>query len=229
MAYIHLNRISELAAESALLKHMAECACYNSDAKKDRLTDQDFVAMIKTHKQAKNLLDKLKQLHQTCADFAAGNLQPYLDQYNKWADEDTPPFDVWEELERCFNTFSVDDLPERINQYAELLAFSRSFADLQKAKREGLNKFFGTLPRYYQAVDEEGQTVLIAENEMPADILHERAVSQEIAEVEIEYCLDQYDEFYQIAAGVFGASTGGDIKDCAEVILSLFSPYPSVS
>ena len=210
---------------------MAECACYNTDEKNDRLTDYDFVAMIKTHKQAHNLLTKLKKMHQVCTDFAAGNLHPYIDEFEKWKESETDVFDIWEELEGCFNTFSVDDLPEKIEQYTELLNYSRHFAQLQKAKREGLERFFGSLPRYYPAVDEEGGTVMIPQSEMPADVLHERAVRNEIAEVEIEYCLDRYNEFYQIAAGIYSSYAGAsdDVAPCAEVILSLFSPYAADS
>ena len=228
MAYINLNRIGELADESALLKHMAECACYNTDEKKDRLTDYDFVAMIKTHKQAQNLLTKLKKMHQVCTDLATGNIQPYIDEFEKWKESDADAFDVWEELERCFNTFSVDDLPQHIEQYSELLNYSRHFAELQKAKRVGLEQFFGTMPRYYQGVDEEGQPVMIPESEMPTDVLHQRDVRNEIAEVEVEYCLDNYNEFYQIASGIYGSYAGAsdDTAPCAEAILSLFGPYP---
>ena len=189
MAYINLKQIGELALEALTHKHMADCQCYNTDAKKDRLDDGLFVALIKTHKQGQNLFEKLTRLHQTCTDFAAGNVQSYIDD----------PFVV---LERCFDTSSIDDLPVRIEQYSELVTLSHCYAETQRNKRKGLQMLFGNIPRYFQAIDEAGETVMIPESEMPADFLEKRAATEEIADIEMEYCLDKYNEFYILATSL---------------------------
>ncbi|GAB4017128.1 hypothetical protein [Spirosoma koreense] len=227
MAYINLQQIGELASETLSLQLMAESYCFGTDSEKKEIDDSTFVALIKTHKQAENLFNKLRQLHQVCTDFVNGNLQPYIDKHEQWKEDDDDVFEPWDELDRCFNTYSIHDLPERIEQYAELMTFVQSFAELQKRQREGFAKFLGKMPRYFTATDEAGQTVMIPESEMPADFLHQRAVSEEIAEVEMEYCLDRYNDFYFTASAIYGSRAGAsdDVASCAELILGLFAPY----
>ena len=223
MAYIHLHQIAELAKEASLLKNIAISQCYNSEAKKHRIDDAQFVYAIKTNAQAQNLLKNLRKLHQLCTDFATGNFQPYIDKYTQCAEDETEVFDPFEELDFCFNVSSVYDLPVRIERYSELLVFSQNFAEIQKVKREGRKQFWGNIPRYYETTDSEGQLVMVPEHEVPEDIRLKRDANQEIADIELEYCLDRYNEFYVHATGLLSAFSDGDIQGCAEAILSLFN------
>ena len=221
MALINLSLIGELALEALSNYESGESHCYNSKSRP--MPDDVFVVLVKTYKQAKNLHSKLDKLHQVCTDFAAGNFDAYIDEFEKWKETDEEAFDPFNELESCFGCSSVDDLPPQIEQYRELLSLSQTFAEARKRKWEAFEKFFGAVPRYYQATDETGETVMIPESELPESFRHQQAVNKEIADVQVEYCLDGYNQFYQQATGLLSAHMGGDIQVCAQAILSLFS------
>ena len=113
-------------------------------------------------------------------------------------------------------------LPERIEQYAELVDLSRQFATLQTVKRQGIEKFFGHLTIYRSATDENGQIVMVPESSLSETVRNEQEANRQIAYIEVEYALDGYNEFYEHATGLLSAYMGGDIKACTEAILSFF-------
>ncbi|GAB4007166.1 hypothetical protein GCM10028808_10530 [Spirosoma migulaei] len=224
MAYINLKLIGELVEEASTNYGMLQSTGYRAD-KTDPLPDDTFVTIVKTHWQAENLLEKLTCLHQVCSDFSTGNFDFYIVAFNqlKESGDIEGEFDPFEELEICFGGQSVDDLPRQIEQYLELLCFSRSFASIQQQKRAANRHLYRKLPLYYPTKNEAGETVMIKTSDLPESFCHQQAVNREITEVEIEHCLDRYNEFYTHATGLLSAFPDGDIQGCAEAILSLFS------
>ena len=93
MALIQLKYIGELNLQALSLKAMAEHACYNTHGETHNIDDADFVRLFKTHRQADNLYTKLEKIQRVCRDFSTGNFQPYIDEYEKWAENEDTLFD----------------------------------------------------------------------------------------------------------------------------------------
>ncbi|WP_461043690.1 hypothetical protein [Spirosoma harenae] len=224
MAYINLRHIGELYLEALTNYQLAESFCYNCDSKTSQIPDDVFMRLAKAHRQAENLHKKLSRLHQVCTDFAAGQFDAYIDEHTKWKENEEDAFDPFAELESCFDCSSVCDLPTQIEQYLELLSLSHTYAQGKQQKWLAFEQFFGRLARYYPTTDASGRTVMVPESEMPESLLHEQSVNREIQDVEVEFCLDNYNVFYDRALGLISAYMGGDVQECAQIILSLFSP-----
>ncbi|GAB3780609.1 hypothetical protein GCM10028818_33110 [Spirosoma horti] len=223
MTYINLRHIGELAIEALSNYQLAESYCYNTSSQTDQIPDDIFVVLAKTYRQAQNLHTKLTRLHQVCTDFIAENFDPYIDEHEKWAENEDQVFNPFECLERCFDCASVEDLPDQIEQYRELLSLSHSFGATQQIKNKAIQDTFGDLLWYYAATDTEGETVMISERELPESFRHQQAVKQEISDIQVEFCLDGYNAFYEHATGLLSAYNGGDVQACAQRILLLYA------
>lgn len=223
MALINLSAIGELSIEALDGKCLVDSYCFNCDSRdSDSVDPAVHLRLYKAYRQADNLFNRLEKLHKTCTDFAAGNFESYRAEWEKWPENEDEPFDPFHELEWQFNEQTVYDLPEHIDQYAELVIMATNFVHVQKKKREGFKMFFGELPMYVMTKDEEGETVMIPEADLPEDVKLNREVNEEIKQIEVEYCLDGYDDFYkQARATIERHKESGAITECAEKILSL--------
>ena len=229
MALIDLSKIGELSIEALDGKHLVDSYCFNNGSKV--LTPIDpavHLRLYKAHRQADNLYKRLRQLHTICTDFVAGNIEPYRAKWEEYQEDESGTFDPFQELDWQFDEQSVYDLPEHISQYEELEIMADNFAHIRKRKREGFKKFFGELPMYVTAKNDEGETVMIPESELPESIRLNREVNEEIKQVEVEYCLDGYDAFYsQARALIWLHRESGNITECAKGILSLINSKSS--
>lgn len=212
---------------------LAESVSYGWDPNEGQLCDPiTYTGLIKSHYQGHNLAKQLTEFHQVCVDFAAGEFQKYIDQYEEYTDDDSPPFDPFDELTYYFDggmiegATSTHSLPPTIEQYTELMTSLRAYTAVQAARREGFKTLFGDkVPYHYLAEDEDGQPVSIPESEMPADVLSEITANRDIHEIEMEYALDGYNEFYQKARQIitdWATSTEPDAVGCAIELLTLF-------
>lgn len=228
MALIDLNQLKKLKQQASLQNAFVDSHCYNCESKTKTLPDDLFIYAIKAHRQAKNLTRQLTKLHAICTDYVAGNFQPYIDAHLEW-DEDGAPFEPINELLCCFELGTIHDLPQTIQQYAELLALTRRFSEVRQKQRMGFQQSFPTLQAHYPATNEDGETILIPGSELPEDVLNTIAANKEIAEIEVEYCLDGYDEFHWQAMSLINIHRTGDIVECAKAILSLFAKPKSIN
>ncbi|GAB4035015.1 hypothetical protein [Spirosoma gilvum] len=206
MALINLEHISELANEALTNYELLQILCFNSGGEATQIPDEVFAVTVKTRWQAENLEAKLFKLHQVCSDFVDGNFGPYIEVFERWRDDTGGVFDPFDELDVCFNCDSPDDLPDRIEHYGELLQLSLTFSKIQQQKQASFHQMDSKQPWYN------------TESE------HQRRVNEEIKAVQVEYCLDHYNLFYEQATGLLSAHRGGDILTCSEAILDLFSP-----
>ena len=222
MALIDLSQLKQLKQQASLQNAFVDTHCYNSEGKTKTLPDDLFIYAIKAHRQAKNLTRQLTKLHTICTDYVAGNFQSYIDAHLAWDEEDAP-FEPINELLCCFTIGTIHDLPQTIGQYAELLALTRRFSEIRQKQRLGFQQSFPTLQAHYPAIGQDGETILIPESELPEDVLNTIAANKEIAEIEVEYSLDGYDEFYRQVMSLINTHKSGDVVECAKSILSLFA------
>lgn len=228
MALMNLTLLGELALEAYSQKHTCYAYCYNTDARPQSFDDSLFVQIIKTNKQAENLLDQLRKLHKECTDFSAGNMDAYLEEFEKWVDLEDGVFDPFKTLLYHFDGEVITDLPERIEQYDELVHLAAQYGLVKKAKDDALKQFFPGLTFSYRATNEAGDDIFIPEDQMPKDQLNTIESNQQIKQIEVEYCLDGYNEFYGKCLEIIHTyEPSGLIKACADEILSLYAPYQS--
>jgi len=221
MPLIDLKLISELAVEANSQRMLAEVQSYGWE-KENRLDSVTYMGLIKTHYQASNLLKQLRALYEVCVDFAAGHFEGYLNDFEEFTEEDLPYF-LFDDLSFYFNRETVYSLPSTIEQYDELVNVAAVFAKIQAAKEENFARFFGNASKQYLSVNQEGRSILIPESAMPADELSRIQANNEIRDIEIEYCLDGYNQFYEQCLQLIQShQEKGDIQGCAEKILQLY-------
>lgn len=214
---INLNHIGSLAAVAkANYINLAENHIYNAASNSGQVTTQPFVTLLKMHLQAQNLLTKLRRVHKTCTDFVTGNFDSYIDAHNwheaKQSEEFRSPYEPINELHHCFSGMMADGLPTRIEQYSELVSLARSFADHCKTLR----------PYQFELVDSTGYVDIVSEEDL-SDETRLRLVSErESQNVEVQFCLDQYNTFYELATGLLIEDTSEDVQSIAQSMLTFF-------
>ncbi len=222
MTLININLIQELETQSDLREALATSYCYNTKGEKS-IDAATFMECVKVAKQADQLLKHFQGLYKECTDFVAGNFEPYIDKYMAYEAEDQ--FDPFQELYYHFESGTIFDLPESIEQYRELVDPASTFTNFKKKSNEGLEEYLG-FTKYYTASDEDGNDIAIPRSEMPEDILNVMDANEEIKSISVEYCLDGYNEFYrQCRALIDNHRPYGRIAECATAILALFAPY----
>ncbi|GAB4032919.1 hypothetical protein [Spirosoma gilvum] len=224
MSLIHLPQIRELYQEAQLRKHLVDSYSYTPKAEMDTLLDDAMmVSIFRMHSQARNLLDQLTKLHQVCSDFASGKLQNYLTQH--LADTgDKESFDPFFELDYLFNGETIYDLPSTIESYEELYAMSLNFANIRQAADRAFELAFEGKLNWHLPIQEGNQTRYVPENELPQDLVNNFRYEQQIANIQIEYCLDRYNQFYSNCLRIIQLHrTDGTIQECAREILTLIS------
>ena len=226
MVLINLKLIGQVALQGLEQKFTLDSYCYNHH-RRTQPEDDIFVFLYKGYKQADNLFDQLKKLHQVCSDFATGNLQPYVDEHeyyrNGSPDEETDIFNPFDSITYPFHSRTIDDLPAQIEQYVELKQMVSRFSAVQAKKREGFKKFFGELTVYQATTGPDGEGIMVP---LDDETREQHAIQAEIEEVNIEYCLDRYNEFYLICQSLIDSHQAtGSYMECATEILALFAPY----
>lgn len=156
-----------------------------------------YLERQKADYQCDCILSRLERLFSLLGDFAASNFQPHIDATQEFREDDTE-FDPYAEIEYLLATDGINDLPDKIQRFYDLLAFSQTMSIRKQVLRDSFEQFFGgKLMRHYQYQDENGETVMVQEDELPIEMVAElkisREVNEELAAVEIEHCLDNYD------------------------------------
>ena len=157
-----------------------------------------YLERVKANYQCGCILSRLERLHSLLADFAEEKFQAHIDYYVENSDGEESEFDPYVEIEYLLTTDGINDLPDKIQRFYDLLAYSQTISIRKQVLRDSVEQFFGgKLKRHYQYQDENGETVMVPEDELPAEMLAELKISREVkeglAEVEIEHCLDNYD------------------------------------
>lgn len=203
-ALINLKLMDELENQGMRYLGWVEGSCYGWNHPAE-VHGENFIKCVKTYFQACNLKNSLSGLHQVCSDFVAGNFQLYMDEHNKCVDPDNPqPYDPFNELTRFFIDESahpsVNRLPERIEQYTELLMMVSDHSESQRI--------------FLKSADRQEYDVAIDPNE----------IANELTQIEVDYCLDKYDHFYWLCRDLIDAyQPTGDVQTCAAKILSMFT------
>ena len=198
---MNIKLIKELLDQAILEEDIVMNSCYNMPGDPSVIMAGEFIFFIKSAKQAQVLFDNLTDLYKECSDFILGNFQPYIDEHKKWVDDESLVYNPFSELHYHFHSGLHTSLPEIIEQYRELLAFTRKFADLRRRLDEGFD-------------------VLVSDISPDEGTLAER----EINSINIEYCLDGYNNFYQQCRALIEIHRReGTIKACSESILMLFT------
>ncbi|GAB2547226.1 hypothetical protein [Spirosoma aerophilum] len=211
MALINLELLRILFNEAQLNRNAAIRQSFNVPADPDndsapaKISDNLYVHLVKTHAQAKVIYKNLKRIHKVSTDFAAGNFQPYVDKQNRFEEKNNVPadergfYDPFCELDIPFNHAFNYPLPRRIEQFKELFDLSQQFTKVRALKRDGLNPFFGNEPLWYEYTNEDGQTDVFPPSDLPEDFVQKQIIADELRSIEVEYCLDGYNEFYFLA------------------------------
>jgi hypothetical protein len=185
MVFLNLKLIEELERETTAQFFLAETESYGW-TEVSTMRDSTFTGLAKAYFQGKNLCFQLKRLHTMCTDFVVGNFQKYADEFNEYA-EDGESYDPFQDIEYIFTNNTVFVLPPRIEQYAALMLTVRGFSEFKKLKRQTYGKVFGE-PIDYLTTKPFHEGI--------AQLANEVRVNREIREIEVEYCLDRYNDFY---------------------------------
>lgn len=226
MALINLNLINKLESQADVGRSFAESCCYNN-SEESQVTPDLFMSCIKRAMQADALFKHLVELYKKSKDFAAGNFQPHIDEYNSYREsEEDPDFDPFDELYYHFDSGMISDLPKTIEQYSELLELLHNFGEYREKLDQGFTEFFGDTLTTYHVVDVEGEPELVPRHELPEDMINQMDANRQIEGISIEYCLDGYNEFYRQCLGLINSHRQqGTIHECAKAILALYVPY----
>lgn len=224
MALINLKLIKELYLEAKDSKRQILECCYNWNNTVPELDSNAVATLIITYAQAKNLYRALSELHQICLDFSAGNLKRYHKIYHElYGPHPELPYDPFDELWADFIPTSAISLPPVIEQYRVLGTLVLQFSQIRKMKREGIEGHFKGIPYAFSKTDAEGKTVIITKDSVSPEQWQQYEYKREIWEIEIEYCLDNYDQFYaQCVELIRFHELTGDYQTCAQQILTLY-------
>src|SRR5690606_10025220 len=214
MAKISLKHIQKLG-QLARMTDASELAALNVD----RMTEsaQDLITywlMHKTTFQYKNLRDGLTVLINKLKDFESGNIDSYIDEANKY----DYVFDPYECLMFEFDSGSIYDLPERIEQYRELLNLSRSAGQIANGIESAFTKAFPGLTPYVLAKDEDGNDIAIPKDMAPKSVQDRIEIHKDLANIETEHCLDSYNEWRKNMVEMIKRKA--DFKEMLETIIS---------
>ncbi|GAB3643954.1 hypothetical protein [Spirosoma arcticum] len=226
MALINLTLISEVVMQALHLSFSNHRDYFNWPQDAEHRHDQHTYQLLKTYEQGSNLQKQLVRVHKVCSDFSAGNVQPYIDEHLEYCHPEDDPFDPFHIMQFPFVSNDIHNLPPAIEQYAELVILARGFTTIKRAQDEAFEQFFGGLTKYYVGTDEAGEKVMVPTTDMPEEFIHQSDINRQIKHVEVEYCLDGYNDFYAQALALIEAHRPlGDAKECAAKILALFAPW----
>ncbi|MBD2704437.1 hypothetical protein IC229_27600 [Spirosoma sp. BT702] len=192
------------------------------------IDDESRVRLHRMCVQARNLWMHLAKLHQTCFDFAAGNIKPYADYWYSFAepDEEPEPHNPFQDITDCFGFGSATDLPSDIGQYKELLVMVAIYGGVESAKWERYKEQMGDtyLVSGYEQLANGALILWPASKEMK----EQREIERLQEAIDVEFCLDNYNKFYEVSQAIIAAhKVWNDHVGCATEILKLFAPRES--
>lgn len=191
MIKINLKHIQKLG-KLARMTDASESAALNVDRRTESAQDLiTYWLMHKTTVQYKNLRDRLKALICKLNDFQSGNIDSYIDAANKY----DYTFEPYECLMFELDGGSIYDLPERIEQYRELLNFSRSAGQIANGIESAFTKAFPGLTPYVLAKDQDGNDIAIPKDMAPKSVQDRIEINKDLGNIETEHCLDSYNEW----------------------------------
>lgn len=228
MALINLRHIAKIRLECFHFKTAVECSSFDTSTwAATHWTDQLYTSLYCRWLQADNLHTQLQNVYKTATDFAAGDVQKELDSWVDFYGADGEPFDPFSVLESTFGHESVYDLPERIEQYRELVFYVDNLPVFSESKNKVFDSLFGGMTKYYPGKDENGDPVMIAEADLTPEQQEQVRLGQieeQINDVDAAYALVGYDEFYATCRKLFDTyRPTGNYQACAAGILALFA------
>lgn len=167
------------------------------------------------------ILQRATGIYERALAFSKGEYDKYLDEYNEYADGTFDPFDPYTEIGWLLTTDGIDDLPESISLFKELVSFVDTYIPRRKAMKTAFRALFnGDVKPYYRCLDEDDNVIMVPADELPESILEEIQTDLEVRDgllmINIEHCLDNYDEWFIQAKSI--VDNRGDFKS----IVALF-------
>jgi uncharacterized protein YozE (UPF0346 family) len=125
MQQIDFEALRTLAAtiDAEMVNHVRPNALHHPSG--DHVDSNRFIYLTRAVFQAKELVATLEDFRTECQDFATGNLQLYIDDFNK----DNPQgkmFFVFDEIWKRFDSNNDYAFPKQISQFSELVDFAES-------------------------------------------------------------------------------------------------------
>ena len=214
MIKINLKHIQKLG-QLARMTDISEAAALNLPEVSRRQEDQIvYWIMHKITVQYKTLYNRLNTLILILKDFESGNIDSYIDEANKY----DYVFDPYECLMFELDGGSIYDLPERIEQYRELLNLSRSAGQIANGIESAFTKAFPGLTPYVLAKDEDGNDIAIPKDMAPKSVQDRIEIHKDLANIETEHCLDSYNEWRKNMVEMIKRKA--DFKEMLETIIS---------
>ncbi|GAB2774271.1 hypothetical protein GCM10027275_16630 [Rhabdobacter roseus] len=193
---LNLNLIKELRDDASLMElfYTAQLLNVPGEPVEEDLAGL-YLTAAKRKGQAVALYQNLRGLHQKLSDFAAGKFGPYFNAHCKYSGAES--FDPYHELRISMNCEVVDDLPEHIEQYAELVAFAEQTSLRSKMMIDSVRHLAPNFRFQYRATNEEGNPIIVFEDHWTEDQKNKKEVEQDLHNIEVEHCLDKYNAWYQ--------------------------------
>ncbi len=106
-----------------------------------------FVNNCKIEYQLNVILKRAKALKMYIEKFSVDDFDFLFDEFNKFPVHDENgnriPFDPYRELEILLMTDGIEDLPFKIEEFSELLEFTKNYSLYENARREAFYELFG--------------------------------------------------------------------------------------
>ena len=190
MALIDLKKLNKLKIEATKYKRLTDIKSFNY-SNESALNNDVFVYYIKAYNQIEHLCLKVDLLYTICRDIESGKYRKDYEMVSHLSEEYNPVQD----LKQLINKGSVFDLPSTIEQYKELFAMVQTFSHLRESSRKRFEMLGFTIAQ--------------------SDLLYQ----QQINDIEVEYCLDGYNEFYTKVDQLI--TQGENIEYIAQEILGM--------
>ncbi|GAB3881392.1 hypothetical protein [Spirosoma agri] len=199
MALLQLSAIKQLQKSITRQKQAVSSHCFNWPSDQAIAPDL-FIRISKAELQVANLVSQLALLYQACLALAQDRV---IDE--PWSFEEEPPIDPLAGIRFVFHAQTECDLPPTIEQYKELHELAMTYSQFQKARRQLVQ---GVTSSYPELTD-RGELKLIPKRSLTLAAWAQKEYQQEIADIDVDYCLGGYNQFYQQSMTLLQANTDG--------------------
>jgi hypothetical protein len=146
--FLPLNKIEAVRDALTIVRGQDGWLLGNRIPEKDRESRLIlFVNNCKVEFQLNVILKRVKTLKMYIANFSIDDFDFLFDEFNKYKvfDENGKriPFDPYKELDMLLMTDGIEDLPFKIEEFSELLNFTKNYSLYEKARREAFYELFG--------------------------------------------------------------------------------------
>ncbi len=180
-------------------------ALYNHFKGPERIdNDNSLLLHHKALKQIENILNTVKLLSVRINDFANGNFEEYINAAILFGELEEGEEDMWSPFDLLNATLknnSIDDLPEDINTYSELLQMNLMAQQRAAIMDETVKRVTDKLQSYAVVTDEDGEKITVPFSELPDDlreaITYNKDIKNAFKYINIEHCLDNYNAWYR--------------------------------